>query len=775
MSAKRKGTVVAVLLAAVLFVGAAAEGQQQRVGRPDGPRPPAVPDRQVMVVPQARAFSVDRAGGVRIAAVDASVVIRKRVATTTMEVSLKNSGGVRLESVLLVPVPDGAVVRGFSYRGARGRPTARLLPREEARKIYRAIVSRMRDPALLEFVGYRLVRSSVFPVEPGGTQKVKLVYEHVLSADGNRVDYVLPRSESLDCEAPWDVKVYIEAERPVSTVYSPSHKITMKRSRDGVVVVRTAEEARKEPGPFLLSYLLEGDGVTASVFACPDPSGGGYFLLLAGLPVSAPAKTSGPAVRREITLVIDRSGSMRGERLEQVREAAARVIDGLEEGEAFNILIYGNTVDAFSERSVLKTKESAVKALSYIKSIRACGGTNIHAALLEALRRRPTPGTLPMVLFLTDGLPTVGETSERAIRRLAAAHNPYGRRVFTFGVGVEVNTPLLDRIARQTGASATFVLPKESVRDKVAQVFRRLSGPVLADVRLEVLDAEGKPSPSRVRDLIPADVPDMFDGDQLVLLGRYVGEGPLVFRVSGDYFGKKRSFEFGFETKDASQRNAFVPRLWASRKIAVLADAIRRMGADEGPALADEAAERDPRMRELVDEIVRLSLEFGVLTEYTAFLAREGTDLSRRDALLVEAMNNFRRRAVETRSGVGAVNQELNLKRQREERVLNRNNKYLDRNMNLVALTNVKQIGNRAFYNRGGRWVDGRVVQRSGRIETKPDRVVEFGGEEFDEILKRLVKEGAQGSVALAGDVLLLVDGETVLVRGPSGSANSAK
>ena len=218
-----------------------------------------------------------------------------------------------------------------------------------------------------------------------------------------------------------------------------------------------------------------------------------------------------------------------------------------------------------------------------------------------------------------------------------------------------------------------------------------------------------------------------------------------------------------------------MPRLWASRKIAVLADAIRQMGADEGPALADEAAERDPRMRELVDEIVRLSLEFGVLTEYTAFLAREGTDLSRRDALLVEAMNNFRRRAVETRSGVGAVNQELNLKRQREEQVLNRNNKYLDRNMNLVALTNVKQIGNRAFYNRGGRWMDSRVVQRSGRIETKPDRVVEFGGEEFEEILKRLVKEGAQGSVALAGDVLLVVDGETVLVRGPSGSANSAK
>jgi len=345
--------------------------------------------------------------------------------------------------------------------------------------------------------------------------------------------------------------------------------------------------------------------------------------------------------------------------------------------------------------------------------------------------------------------------------------NLHARRVFTFGVGVDVNTPLLDKVAAETRATATYVLPKEDVEVKVSQVFKRLAGPVLADTTLDVVDAEGKPVPGRVRDMIPSKLPDLFEGDQLVLLGQYVGEEPLTFQAGGNYLGKKRAFRFTFSLDSATTRNAFVPRLWASRKIAVLSDAIRQLGANGISIVSQAGATKDPRIKELVDEIVRLSTEFGILTEYTAFLAREGTDLSQRDLVLNEARKNYIDRAMRTRFGLGAMNQGYNFQFQKGQTVLNFANGYFDKNMNRVSISNVQQINDLAFYQRGGRWVDSRVVNQGSRVE--PKRQIEFGSEAFRNLARRLSEQGRQGAISLQGDVVMVVDGETLLVKGPTG------
>lgn len=676
--------------------------------------------RQV-IIPQAGSFDPARsASPVKITAVKVGAVIVDHVATTTMEISLENPSGSLREAELVVPVPDGAVVRGFTFQGSAGEPTAKLLPKDEARKAYDAIVARIRDPALLEFVGYNLIKSSVFPVPARGTQKVRLTYEHILPVDGNRADYVLPRSESLDYPAPWEISVRIKSGRPISTVYSPSHRIETRRPAENVVSARVDGEASGEPGPFRLSYLLEAGGVSASLLAYPDPAaGGGYFLLLAGLPPHVIGKQGESAIKREVTLVIDRSGSMHGPKLEQVREAALQILEALNDGEAFNIMVYNQAVECFAEQPVLKTAATVAAARKYIETLKAQGGTNIHDALLEALRQKPTGEMLPLVLFLTDGLPTIGQTSETAIRKLVKEANGHERRVFTFGVGADVNTPLLERLASETRATATFVLPKEDVEVKVAQVFKKLAGPVLAGPSMRVVTSAGEPVPGRVRDLVPAKLPDMFEDDQLVLLGQYLGEKPLSFELSGNYMGKDRTFRFDFTFDKATTKNAFVPRLWASRKIAVLVDDIRQLGADSALAATDG------RVKELTDTIVKLSTEFGILTEYTAFLAREGTDLSRRDEVLAEAVRNFQDRAVATRSGLGSVNQSINNQAQIRQQVLNRGNRFFDRNMNRVEIATVRQIGDRAFYRRGGRWVDSRIVQRESAV--LPGRIIAFG------------------------------------------------
>lgn len=724
-----------------------------------------------LIIPQARSYAIrGQAQPIQISDVACDVRILQQVATTTLEIGLTNPSERQQEAEMLVPVPDGAVVRSFTFAGSASEQTAKLLPKAEARTLYRSIVNKLRDPGLLEFAGYNLVRSSVFPVPAQGKQRVRLVYEHVLAADGNRVDYVLPRSESFEATAtPWKITVQIRSKTPLATVYSPSHQIGVERSGPEQALVRVEGGTKLEPGPFRLSYLTEGNGLTGSLMAYPDARiGGGYFLLLAGIPPGAQATR--PVIKREVTLVLDRSGSMEGEKIEQVRAAALQVVEGLEEGEAFNIIDYSDSIAKFAERPVIKTNETIHQARAYLKQLRSNGGTNIHDALVEALRQPPTPDMLPLIIFLTDGLPTVGQTRETAIRNAVVATNTHKRRIFSFGVGFDVNAPLLTSIANDTRAVATFVFPRENVEAKVSQVFRRLSGPVLAGPQLATLDASGVITTQAVRELMPSELNDVFEGDQIVLLGQYQTpdqqNAPLNFRISGNYLSLPRTFNLKFDLSSATTRNAFVPRLWASRKIARLIEEITKAGADKSSVATNSGAAADPKMKELVDEIIRLSTEYGILTEYTSFLATEGTDLSNLDGLNNQASMGFSKDAQRTRSGMGGVTQAMNNTIQRAQTSSNRSNSYLTQNMQRVEITNVQQITDRTFFKRNNRWIDAGALKREKDL--KPDRTIEFGTDEFYQLVDRLVAEGRQGILALSGEMLLLIDGKTVLVKAPA-------
>ena len=231
---------------------------------------------------------------------------------------------------------------------------------------------------------------------------------------------------------------------------------------------------------------------------------------------------------------------------------------------------------------------------------------------------------------------------------------------------------------------------------------------------------------------------------------------PLTFTLEGNYFGQARTFTFNFNLDKATTKNAFVPRLWASRQIGALTDAIRDLGADNATAATN------PKLKELVDEIVRLSKEFGILTEYTAFLAREGSDLSQPAFLSTEALKNFDEKALKTRSGYSSINQEFNNSAQRAQACVNPRNGYWDAQMNRVAVSSVQQVNDRAFYKRGNRWVDSSLVDKA---DTAPKRIVEVGSEEFRLLTQRLAAQSRQGCVALSGEILLNVDGESVLIR----------
>lgn len=723
-------------------------------------------DIQMIVTPVRSRPGPGTTQPVRITAASAIVSITDQVASTTLELSLTNPAGRPQEAQLIVPVPDGVTVRSLQYDGTGPEPTATLLPKDEARRAYNAIVNSMRDPALLEFVGFNLIKTSVFPVPAGATQKVRIVYEHLLIADGDRVDYVLPRSDSLeDSGVAWSLQVEVKSARAIATVYSPSHTLVIDRRGSGAVGVSVAGAAANEPGSFRVSYLMQREsGLSASFIAYPDtnPSTGGYVMLLAGMPE---LKQGDQKLRREVVLVIDRSGSMQGAKIEQARAAALQVLEGIEDGEAFNIIDYSDSIASFAPKPVVKSSEAMTAARSYIKSIKAAGGTNIRDALLEALKPTATPGTLPMVLFLTDGLPTVGERNEVAIRDSVKAANVGGRRVFSFGVGVDVNAPLLTAIARGARGTSTFVLPEENVESKVSQVFARLSGPVLAGPKMTVLDERGAVSTRLLRDPQPSEIPDLFEGEQFVMLARYDGAEPRRVKLDGNYLGAARSFEFTFDPAAASIRNGFVARLWATRRIGSLIEQVRAMGA------AGTSATSDPRFKELTDEIVKLSTTFGVLTEYTAFLAVEPgmvaggavpAAIADRDRLLSEQLES---KAISVRSGLDGVSQEANVNVQRELAVAPARQSYFGKDMKKVFVGGVQSANADAVVCRGARWVDSRILAQEN---DPPEVTVEFGTHEFDTVLNQLVSEGRQGVLSRGGEIYLLVSGKRTLVKLPA-------
>ncbi|MDP6357517.1 MAG: VIT domain-containing protein [Planctomycetota bacterium] len=724
-----------------------------------------VPRASNLVIPQVRSHVIrpDRgAQAVNITAVDVGVVIIEQVAMTTMDISLYNPSPSQQQAEMLVPVPDGATVKGMDFQGAGKEPSAELLPRNRARAIYDSIVAKLKDPALVEFAGYNLIRTSVFPVPPKGTQKVRLKFEQILYADGNRVDYSLPRSESLAVAVPWNISVRIKSKQPIAATYSPSHKTETFRNGPGDVVVKVAADAVTEPGPFLLSSLSDAKSVAATLMAYPDPKiGGGYFLLLAASPSTE--RKDRPKEKREVTMVIDRSGSMTGEKMKQAKAAALQVLHGLEDGEAFNIMDYSTTVSGFANSPIIKNSKNVEEARHYIQRMEPRGGTNIHDALVEALRQRPTNGMLPLVLFLTDGIPTIGVRGEIGIRTAAIKANRHRRRIFTFGVGYDLNAPLLSHLSTNSRAMSTFVLPAEDVEVKISDVFRRLYGPVLSEPEIETF-AEGAAGPRRISDPMPAQLPDLFEGDRLILLGKYREDRPIRFRLKGDSRGGRKTFEFKFEMSRATTRNSFVPRLWASRKIAFLIDQIRQAGAEENPgsSVIASTALSDPEMKELVDEIVRLSTEFGILTEYTSFLAREGTDLSIRDAILRAAGGNIVRRAQRDRSGKNAVNQAVNNDFQRHQAFNNIRNFYFDQNMERVQIRSVQQVNDRAFFQRGRRWVDSSLVSQKA---AKADEVITVGSPAYLKLMNDLARQNRQGTLCMPGEILLRVGNRNLLVR----------
>ncbi len=533
-----------------------------------------------------------------------------QVARVQVSQSFVNTGSRQMEVSFVFPLPyDGAIDRltllidGKEY-------AAKLLDADEARRIYEGYVRRNRDPALLEWIGTGMFKTSVFPVPAGARRTVSLRYTQLCRKTDGLTEWLFPLTTARYTSKPIDTvsfDVTIKSQVPIKSVYSPTHEIHIKRPANRTAHVTWTRDHDVPAQDFRLLYDVGDQAVAASVLSYrPDTDDEGYFLLLVSPEIKAAAKKQ-PA-KKTVVFVVDKSGSMSGKKIEQAKGALKFVLNNLNEGDLFNIIAYDSEVASFQPELQRLSDRTRRKALGFVEGLYAGGSTNIDGALATALtqlqdRKRPS-----YLVFLTDGLPTAGERNETKIVANADRHNKVHARMFTFGVGYDVNSRLLDKLARTCFGQSQYVRPNEDIEAQVAQLYRQISAPVLVDMKIKFVTQKGeKAAATPVSRIYPKDVYDLFAGNQLVLAGRYKRAGKVRILITGTVDGKPRKYEFNgkFVKHSTDQAKAFVEKLWAIRRIGEIIDEIDLHGKN----------------RELIDELVALATRHGILTPYTSFLA----------------------------------------------------------------------------------------------------------------------------------------------------------
>ena len=653
-----------------------------------------------------------------------TVRIDDQVATTHVDQVFVNDNGYELEGEYLFPMPkDGALSRFVMW--VDGHPVeAQILEREEARALYEQIVQARLDPALLEYVGRGAFRVRIYPIPPQGERRIEIEYSQILPREHGLVHYSYPLSIERFSSAPIElvsVTIDVTSQKVIRSAYSPSHEIAIKKHSEKHWKISYADQDIV-PDKDVVLYYGVGDGDTeARLLSYLSDGEDGYFLLLLTPPDDS---DKDQAIPKDVILVVDVSGSMRGEKLEQVRGAVQFVLGALGAGDGFGVVAFGSGVNYYANK--LSDTSRVEDALAFVASLRAGGGTNIALALEEALKMAALDSERPqIILFLTDGLPTEGE--QRLASILARVNDSAGGnvRIFTFGVGYDVNTTLLDTLAQQHHGTSTYVRPGENIEHAVSELYSRIDAPLLLDASLDL----GK---SGAYDVFPYPLPDVFAGQQIIVLGRYRTGGNIDITLEGKSNGRVVRQEFQNLYLSCSGGETFIPRLWAMRKIGHMLTQIRLYGMRQ----------------ELVDEITELGLRYGIATPYTSFLIDETEDLARQptpDQLASHAGGQGPTMAVPRipwamgSTGRTAV----------EQSIIQETLRTADRDLSPMG-ERIRVVGAKSFVWHNGVWTDTTYDPK----KMTPQRIA-FGSPSYFEILRQHVDWGPY--LALGSRVILVI------------------
>jgi len=492
-----------------------------------------------------------------------SAVIHDQAAETRIEQEFRNDTSVALEAHYMFPIPDNAAVKDFAMTVDGKRVKGEVVEAPKARQIYEDIVRRTRDPGLLEHMGKNLWRVRVFPVPAHGKQKFELTYTEIVGKDAGIASYTYPLKSTgpvSRVDGFFAVRLELHSTAALKSVYSPSHSVGVTREGDHKAIVGFEENNAHLNRDFQLFWTTDDRDVGLSLIAHRESTGDpGYFMILVSPKVETTAENKAP---RDIVFVLDTSGSMREDKMSQARKALEFCIKSLDAADRFGVLSFATTVNHYARELKKAEKANVDSAVEWVRKLEAGGGTAIADALESAFKMRTSDARNFTIVFLTDGQPTIGETDPQAILKSTTASVNEGTRIFTFGVGDDVNTHLLDQLADQSRAVSTYVRPKEDLEVKVSSFFDKIRRPVLTNLAIDVDGAD-----RRFSEVYPPKLPDLFHGGQLVVMGRYSGSGDATVKLKGKIGDKEKEFTYKVSLPEKRSEADFLPSLWAKRKI----------------------------------------------------------------------------------------------------------------------------------------------------------------------------------------------------------------
>lgn len=528
-----------------------------------------------------------------------NVEINERVAETRVVQVFRNHTDRVLEATYIFPIPPGASISGFAMMVNGRRQEGQVLEANEARGIYEGIVARLRDPGLVEYIGGNLFRARVFPIPARGDQQVEIRFTQTVDYQSSTLHYRYPLRTSGPQAATMEdftLSATIASRTPIRGVYSPTHRIDTTRRGDRQVTVGFEEGRAALDRDFDLFYTVADGDVGLSLLTHRPPGEDGYFLMMLAPRTET---TEREIIGKDLLFVVDTSGSMSGEKMEHARQALRAWIERLNPDDTFNILRFSTDVEPLAEGSLSASPENRQRALRFINSMDASGGTAIEPALRQALAVPTRRGAPRVVVFLTDGMPTVGETDVTSIVRSVATQNNNTAQVFVFGLGDDVNTTFLDLLAQQNRGAADYARSGAEMSTLLTSFYSKIAFPVLADLRLALRGAEAY-------DIYPRDLGTLYRGGQLVVTGRYRHPGAVHVGLTATVAGQPeaRAFDWPVTLPASDEGNAFIPRVWGTRKVGYLLDEIRLRGENV----------------ELRDSVISLARRFGIVTPYTSYL-----------------------------------------------------------------------------------------------------------------------------------------------------------
>lgn len=638
------------------------------------------------------------------------VMIDGQTAITKIDQAFYNPSHHQLEGFYIFPIPKGAVISNFTMVINGKETKAELMDADKARKIYEDIVRQMRDPALLEYSEQNIFKLRIFPIEPRSEKKISISYSQVLESDNNLLEYLYPlNTEKFSAKPLKNVSVKVDLKSPdkIKNIFCPTHEVDIVNKSDYHSIISYEAENIKPDIDFKLYFSKNSSTVGLSLRTYKSGNEDGYFLLSASPSIDLDRTN---IESKDITFILDVSGSMSGEKIEQAKKALLYCVNNLNPNDRFNIIRFSTEAYSLFNTLMQAEKQNINEAKRFIDDLQAIGGTNIEEAFNIAFKSNNKSSRPHFVVFLTDGKPTIGETNEDILLKKINSLNKENSRIFTFGIGDDINTHLLDKITEASKAWRTYVGENEDIEIKVSNFYDKIQSPVLTDLKLNF----GKGI--TIYQTYPKDIPDLFKGSNILVFGRYKGSGDTKVTLTGMLNNQKKEFTTAGNFEKSSADYSFIPTLWASRRIGHLLDLVRLSGES----------------KELIEEITLLARKHGIITPYTSYLILEDEAIRNRNGRLAEDLQTIPPRPelrreneadyfrMRDKSGRGSVVvseefQKLNTAanynqmQQGSERLTYKDSKGQVRNLS----QQVKNVSGRAVYQQDEFWIDSELQNQS--------------------------------------------------------------